>query len=331
MSKWMSTNGSNSDVVMSSRIRLARNLEDAPFPIRMSGEIRKSTVKKIFAAIKNSEYAGDFDLVELKNCSADKALSYAEKQLISNDFAENRDASFLLSKDEGVSIMLCEEDHIRLSAMEAGQNLQKAYEKANKIDNVFIQNLNIAFDDNLGFLTSSPANLGTGMKASFDLHLPAITENNMVLQLSSMVGKLGLSLRHLFSANSSFYRLSNQITLGITEQSAIDNMNAICAQIVKQERKLREYFASSEAFEDKVYRAMGTLLMARRIKSEELFELLSLVRVGISLGIIDKSYSDIGELFEKAQTSTIMAESDAEITADTASKIRAQIVRDKLG
>lgn len=331
MNKWYSGEGNNSDVVMSSRIRLARNLEDAPFPCRMSRDIRKSTVKKIFAAIKNSPFAGDFDLIDLSSMSEAQAVSYAEKQLISPEFANNREnASFLLSKDESVSIMLCEEDHIRLAAMEAGQNLAAAYARANELDDVFIKNLKIAFDEKLGFLTSVPTNLGTGMKASFDLHLPAIKQRDMIGQLSVTVGKLGLSLRPLFGSNGAFYRLSNQVTLGITEQSAIDNMNAICDQIVKQERNLREMLANREEFEDKVYRAMGTLLMARKLSTAEFFELLSLVRVGISMGYCEKSYKDIGELIQTVQTATVIAASDADITADTAAKIRAGLVREKL-
>lgn len=331
MNKWYSGEGNNSDVVMSSRIRLARNLQDAPFPSRMRGDIRKNTVKKIFAAIKNSPFAGEFDLIDLHDKSAAQALSYAEKQLISPQFAQNKEnAAFLLSKDESVSIMLCEEDHIRLSAMEAGQNLAAAYAKADKLDNVFIENLKIAFDDKLGFLTAVPTNLGTGMKASLDLHLPALSQRGMIGQLSAMVGKLGLSLRPLFQADGDFYRLSNQVTLGITEQAAIDNMNAICDQIVKQERALREVLSQREDYEDKIYRAMGTLLMARRISVNEFFELISLVRVGISMGYCDKSYRDVGDLIQTVQTATITAASDADITPDTVAKIRAGLVREKL-
>lgn len=331
MNKWYSGEGNNSDVVMSSRIRLARNLEDAPFPSRMNGDIRKNTVKKIFASVKNSPYAGEFDLIDLHGASQAKAYAYAEKQLISPEFAKMKEqAAFLLSKDESISMMLCEEDHIRLSVMEAGQNLEAAYARADKLDNILIDNLKIAFDEKLGFLTAVPTNLGTGMKASFDLHLPAIAEQGMINQLSVMVGKLGLSLRPLYGANGAFYRLSNQVTLGITEQAAIDNMNAICNQIVKQERAMREVLANREDFEDKIYRAMGTLLMARKLSESEFFALISLVRLGISLGYCEKGYKDIGDLMQAVQTATITAASDADITPETAAKIRAGLVRDKL-
>lgn len=331
MDKWYNGQGNNSDVVMSARVRLVRNMSDMPFPRRMSKEIRKTAVKKIYASIQNSPYAGEFDLIDLSKTDAYKAQSYGEKQFISQSFCrDNSNGIFLLSKDEDVSIMLCGEDHIRLLSMTSGQDLQGAYSKANAIDDVFIHNLKIAFDEKLGFLSALPTNLGTGMKASFDLHLPALAERGMVYQLSAMVGKLGLSLRHIYSGNGAFFRLENQITLGITEQAAIDNMNAICNQIVKQERTLREYYSAKEEFEDKVFRAMGTLLMARRLSTSEFFELISLVRAGISMGFINKDYTDVGSLISKVQTATIQSDSKADITVDTAEKIRAKFVREIL-
>lgn len=331
MGKWYSSESKNSDVVMSSRIRLARNLDDAPFPCRMSKDIRKNACKKIFAAIKNSPFAGEFDLIDLGSMDEAKAHSYAEKQLISDEFADHKEnAAFLLSKDESVSMMLCEEDHIRLSVMTPGQNLDEAYKKADKLDDVLIGNLKIAFDAKLGFLTAMPTNLGTGMKASYDLHLPALDERGMIQKLSTMVGKLGLSLRPIFDGNGSFFRLSNQVTLGISEGSAIDNMNAICDQIVKQERAIREYYSSKEDYEDKIFRALGILVMSRRLSEPEFFELISLVRVGISLGIIDKTYTDVGELIANTGDATIISCAEAEITPDTVLKIRAQLAREAL-
>ena len=195
MSKWYSGQGNNSDVVLSSKIRLARNLQKVPFPCRMSNEIRKSVCKKIFAALQNSSFAGEFDLIELSNLSDMEKIALAEKGFISPEMAQqNQYSAVLLSKDESCSIMLCEEDHIRLSVMHAGEDLKAAYKKADAIDDVFIKSMKIAFSDKLGFLTSNPMHLGTGMKASVALHLPAISERNMIGTLSAMVGKLGFSI-----------------------------------------------------------------------------------------------------------------------------------------
>ena len=150
MNKWYSGEGKNSDVVVGATVRLARNLADAPFPIRMNNEIRRNTVKKIFAAVKNSPYAGEFDLVDLSAVSSAQAYAYAEQQLISRRFARQKDQSaFLLSKDGSASVMLCEEDHIRLQVRAAGQDLEGAYAKADKLDDALLERLPIAFDERL--------------------------------------------------------------------------------------------------------------------------------------------------------------------------------------
>ncbi|MDE6506825.1 MAG: ATP--guanido phosphotransferase, partial [Eubacterium sp.] len=165
MSKWYNGGGADNDIVLFSKVRLARNLSDTPFKSRMSREIKRNTIKKLYACVKNSELAVDFNIVDLSAASDVKAVSYAEKQLISPEFAKEKGA-FLLSSNEDVSVMLCEEDHIRITAFAGGLATEKAYEQADKIDNVFIENMKIAFDESLGFLTASPINLGTGLKVT---------------------------------------------------------------------------------------------------------------------------------------------------------------------
>lgn len=136
----------------------------------------------------------------------------------------------MLSKDGSASVMLCEEDHIRLQVRAAGQDLEGAYAKADKLDDALLERLPIAFDERLGFLTAVPTNLGTGMQAMLDLHLPALAGQGLIDQLTVMIGKLGLSLQPLYDGHGSFYRLTNQVTLGITEKAAIDNVNAIATK-----------------------------------------------------------------------------------------------------
>lgn len=332
MNKWYQGEGNNSDVVLYSRVRLARNLADSPFPNRMNRDIRKAVSKKIYATIKSSDLANEFDMINLADVSKAKAYSYAEKQLISNDFAKQQDqAAFLLSKDESVSIMLCEEDHIKINSFAAGQNLDEAYKRANKLDDIFIYGLHLAYTDELGFLTASPINLGTGLKASFVLHLPALSQKNALYKLSSMVGKLGLSLRELYANGSGdIYILSNQVSLGISEKSAIDNVNAICDQIVKQERAAREELKENIDFEDKIYRTMGILKSARRLELTEFLNNLSLARLGISLGYFDIDYKTIGDMLYTLQNATLLDSAQADLTELMCAKLRAQIVREKL-
>lgn len=331
MSKWYSGQGNNSDVVLSSKIRLARNLQKVPFPCRMSNEIRKSVCKKIFAALQNSSFAGEFDLIELSSLSDMEKIALAEKGFISPEMAkQTRYSAVLLSKDESCSIMLCEEDHIRLSVMHAGEDLKAAYKKADAIDNVFIKSMKIAFSDKLGFLTSNPMHLGTGMKASVALHLPAISERNMIGTLSAMVGKLGFSIKPLFSGNGAFYELSNEISLGITEENAIDNLTAICDQIVAQERKFRNELMEYSDFEDKIFRAMGTLKMARKLTVKEFLELISLARLGVSMNSFDISYESIGNMMHSLGTASIISHAETEFSAEDADRMRAQYVRENI-
>lgn len=331
MSKWYSGQGNNSDVVLSSKIRLARNLQKVPFPCRMSNEIRKSVCKKIFAALQNSSFAGEFDLIELSSLSDMEKIALAEKGFISPEMAkQTRSSAVLLSKDESCSIMLCEEDHIRLSVMHAGEDLKAAYKKADAIDNVFIKSMKIAFSDKLGFLTSNPMHLGTGMKASVALHLPAISERNMIGTLSAMVGKLGFSIKPLFSGNGAFYELSNEISLGITEENAIDNLTAICDQIVAQERKFRNELMEYSDFEDKIFRAMGTLKMARKLTVKEFLELISLARLGVSMNSFDISYESIGNMMHSLGTASILSQAETEFSTEDADRMRAQYVRENI-
>ncbi|MCC8073320.1 MAG: ATP--guanido phosphotransferase [Clostridiales bacterium] len=331
MNRWYSTQGKNGDVVISSRIQTARNLAQVPFPNRMSDDMRKSVCKKIYAAVQNSDLAGEFDLIELPQLTDAKKISLAEKGIISPIMAQQTGYSaVLLSKDESVSIMLCEDDHIRMSVTVEGQNLEQAYEKSDKIDNIFIKNLHIAFDERLGFLTANPMNLGTGLKASIVLHIPAINARGMVSSLTNMVGKLGFSLKPLFGGKGDFFKLSNRISLGITEKSAIDNLNAICEQIIKQERVFRDELIKYDEFEDRIFRAMGTLKMARKLSTDEFYSLMSLVRLGISMGSFDESYEKIGTMLYTLGTATIISDVENGITPEEADKLRAQYVREQL-
>ena len=329
MGKWYKDECADNDVVLFSKVRLARNLSGTPFKSRMSREIKKSTVKKLYACVKNSELGREFEMIDLSGESDAKAVSYAEKQIISPEFAKEKGV-FLLSADEAVSVMLCEEDHIRITAFAGGLATEKAYERADKTDDIFINNMKIAFDERLGFLTASPINIGTGMKVSVALHLPAIKANGAVARLASMVGKLGLSLRPLYSESGAFYMLSNQISLGISEKSAIDNINAVTAQIIRQERNLREVMKNSEAWEDRLYRSYGTLKMARRLDYDEFIELISDARLGVTLGLFDDDLFTIEQLIRELADASVLCEAKSEDSPELVSKIRANIIRNKL-
>lgn len=332
MSKWYQGQGNNSDVVLYSEVRLSRNLADAPFPSRMSEEIRKSVTKKIYATVKSSPLATEFDLINLAEVSPAQAQAYAEQRLITREHLKNRDkASFMLSKNEDVSVLLCEEDHIKINAFAAGQDLAEAYRKADTLDDIFINAFKIAYSDKLGFLTASPMNLGTGLRATYALHLPALSRTNSLYRLSVMVAKLGLSLRELFKGGAGdIYLLSNQVSLGISEKSAMDNLAAICDQIVKQERAAREELKQNIDFEDRIYRTMGILKSARKLEQEEFLNSVSLARLGAAIGYLDISYETVGDMLYSMLDAALIASSEADLTQEMLAKLRAQLVRERL-
>lgn len=320
----------NSDVVMYSKADLVRNLAQTVFPIKMTDDMKKSVAKKVFASIKNSPLAQEFDLINTFDVSKAKALSYAEKDLISEDFAKQK-SSFLLSKSENISITLNEEDHIKITSFAPGQNPEEAYNKANDIDDILIKSLPIAFSEKYGFLTSSPFNLGTGLNVSVVLHLPALKQKGFILKLSSTVAKLGFILKEKYKdGTGDFYVLTNTVTLGITEKNAVDNLNAVCNQIVVQERNMREALKENPNFEDKIYRDLGILKLARKLSVEEFLNCISSVRLGISLGYFDYSYELIGNMIYNLFDATLVDSSKSDLTLPMCEALRAQIVREKL-
>lgn len=332
MNNWYSISGEGSDVCLASKIRLSRNISSLPFPVRMSDEVRKTVCKKVFACVQNSKLAGEFDLMELDKFNNIQKISLVEKGIISSQMAAQESyGAVLVSKDKSISVMLCEEDHICITVMSGCDNIDEAFRKANELDDIFVKNMHIAFDSRLGFLTSNPMKLGTGMTAAYMLHLPGICEKQMLSTLRNMVSKLGFSIRSVFEKGC-FYEISNDISLGITEQSAIENLRAIYQQIAKQEKVCRQDLIDYGNYEDKIFRAMGTLKMARQLSAEEFFSLVSLVRLGIAMNIFDNnegvSFEKIGEMLYSLGTASIIADTkDDSFTADEANKLRAGYIR----
>ena len=230
--------------------------------------------------------------------------------------------------------MLNEEDHIRLQVMYAGFALDEAYRTADKIDSQLSDKLQFAFDDRLGYLTQDPTALGTGMKASVVLHLPALVSSSQITKLITTVSKLGLSLRGSYgegaAAKGDLFRLSNTITLGISEKAAIENLKSIALQIAAQERVAREEIFKAPVTEDRIFRAYGVLKYARMIDTSEFMELISLVRLGAVKGIINMDCAQIEALMIHMQPATISLSVDRPLDRIERDKLRAQLVRQSL-
>ena len=235
-----------SDVVISTRIRFARNLREYPFPCRLSDEKKRKVASIVKEAVLDGHSARShsFRSIQMSDPTQEEAVSLVERHLVSPEFISDRQGrGLLLLDDESVSIMINEEDHVRIQVIDQGMKLNEAYELADKIDTLLDESLNFAFNEKLGYLTQCPTNIGTGMRASLMLHLPALQESGAMGKISASLSKLGIVLRGLYGEGTepsgAIYQLSKHITVGITERDAVKTLNDISMQLVQQERNAR--------------------------------------------------------------------------------------------
>lgn len=332
--KWYRLSGAEGDVVISTRIRLARNLTGVPFPAAMNPEQKQSVVEAVCAALRPLEEP--FRLADMGKLSPRDSLSLVERHLISPEFARSGAGSaLLLTENEEIALMVNEEDHLRLQVMRPGLDLDGAYERADRLDSALDEKLHFAFDQRLGYLTQCPTNLGTGMRASLMLHLPALQERGAIQQLAVTVSKLGLTIRGMYGEGTkpqgAIYQLSNQVTLGISEREAIDNLKGIAAQIIREERAGREQWQKNPHFEDMVWRSLGLLRTARLLTGDEFMALVSNLRLGIAMGVIpDIPLETAGALINDVQPATLMAAAGRDMEPAERDALRARTVRERL-
>ena len=294
MKNWINALGKNSDIVVSSRIRMARNLKKVPFPGKLNLEQARENINHIETAFFNNQKLKDkFNSYRLWENKPNFISTYLEKHLISADLMRGyKNAAFIVDKDETMSLMLNEEDHIRLQCVNKGFNLRDTYKEADKLDSNLEEYLDYAFDEKLGYLTACPTNLGTGMRASVMIHLPALTVNEEITSLLKGLTQVGMTLRGLYGegsrADGNMYQISNQISLGVTEEETLSNLEAVISEIILQEKKARERLVTQYKYEveDKIYRALGVLENSILLSMQEALEFLSHVRMGVEMGIV---------------------------------------------
>ncbi len=298
-SPWMDGSGDLSDVVISSRVRLARNLRDVPFPHLLEERQAKEVQSRVFNAAKElsaKTTKGSFSelqCIDLADISALDRQVLVEKHLMSPQHAQPGFGKGIITRaDEKVSIMVNEEDHLRLQCLYSGLELDEAWITASGIDDLLDERLDFAFDERTGFLTACPTNAGTGLRASVMVHLPALAMGDEVSRVLATVNKLGLVVRGLFGEGTegqgNVYQVSNQITLGQTEKEIIENLSLVAKQVVAEEKRFREtlYKTQRLALEDRIFRAWGILSNARSMSSQEAVKLWSDVRLGVELGMM---------------------------------------------
>ena len=293
--KWYEINGNGHDVVISSRVRLARNLEDFPFTPKLDAETSEKIAEKVVSALKTG-LGEELTVTDMRDSDTPKRL-LLEDHLVSPDFcADSPLARFLVTDSSGsLAVMINEEDHVRIQSIYPGFALEKAYETASHTDDVLAESVSLAFDETLGFLTACPTNLGTGLRASVMLHLPAMSAYGYIKSLAALMTKIGLTVRGMYGEGSEalgcLYQLSNQITLGISETDAIEKLEGAVKQIVAKERELRAQMLSDKNGDtaDKLWRSFGTLKYARKLDPAEAARLISNVRFGAVCGVIPEA------------------------------------------
>lgn len=338
---WLSGAGPEGEIVLSSRIRLARNLRSQPFPGRASaaelGEI-VAALQQVPAELGEAD-GHKYELAALDGLSPLARNVLVEKHIVSpSHITDPENRALIVRDDASVSIMVNEEDHLRLQCLEAGLNLGDALDKANAVDDIIEAKHNVAFMDTIGYLTACPTNIGTGLRASVMVHLPALVLTKQMGRMVAIATQLGLTVRGLYGEGSeaagNVFQISNQVTLGRNEQDIVTSLNGVVKHIVDKERMARELLLneSPDLLADRVWRAYGVLRYAQSICANEALSLLSEVRLGIDLGVIDEV---LPEVFTKLLVMTRPSflqnlAGDTVLHQADSNKLRAKLIRSSL-
>jgi len=311
--EWLKGTGPESDIVISSRIRLARNLADFPFLSRTTeadrAEIEKTLRNHVTSLQESGKFPREtlyFNVGELEEVDRQFLV---ERQLISREQAEGEGArAAVIDPSERFSVMINEEDHLRFQVMHSGLDLGSTWQQINELDDLIEEQATYAFSSKLGYLTACPTNVGTGVRVSVMLHLPALVITRQIEKVFKSLQKINLAVRGLYGEGSQamgdFYQISNQITLGLTEEELTKKVADVVPVLIDYERQAREFLVreSHETLHDRVSRAYGILRTAQTISSEETMHLLSSVRMGVNLGLInDLEIPTINKLFIHTQ------------------------------
>ena len=334
MNKWYEMNGKNEDVVVSSRIRLARNLANYRFADRISSEEAVELINNVSEVVMK-KYNEEFNCILMKDCSENKKKALKEKRQISNALVNRKDSAVLLSGDESISLMLNAEDHIRIQALSNGMNIGEAFIKANELDDFLDSEFDYAFDEKYGYKTTYPTNVGTGLRAGYTLHLPGLAVAKRISKIATELGRFGVKMKAVYGDDVGYgdlYQEATQKTLGQTEQEIINDLNDIVVQLIKQEREQRSYLYEKDRvkLEDGVYRSYGVLKYARKLTLRDSLTLLSEIMLGNSLGIItlepDARFC-VNKIIMDIQPAVINNTSRRPMSVEEADIIRAQYIR----
>ena len=337
--EWLKGTGPHANIVMSSRVRLARNLSKKPFTNKATKRELTETAEAIQTVMNGIDHfkgAMFFRIGELDNIDRKFLI---ERHLMSHEHATNPDGKGLVvSAEEILSVMVNEEDHMRIQVMQSGFNLEETWQIINAIDDKLSEKLDFAYSPSWGYLTACPTNTGTGMRGSVMLHLPALVMTKQINKVLAAISKLSFTTRGFYGegtqALGNFYQISNQVSLGHSEEDIIQNINGLIRQVIEQEEQARQALLvqNRPMLEDKIFRSLGILKNAYIISSQETVDLLSMVRLGVDTGIIkDVDRKAINELFIMIQPAHLQKLEGKKLAVTERDTRRATLIRKKLG
>lgn len=339
MLKWFDEKGKNDDVVLATRVRLSRNLNKYPFSTKMSdGDAKELVEEMIKICSEEKMLPGNTCSCNLTEMNENNRIALVERHILSPVMVEKKQSmGLLINEQETAELMINEEDHLRIQTLSGGMNIADAYVRADKIDDRISEKFDIAYDEKYGYLTTCPTNVGTGLRISYLLFLPALGLTGKINTLISEISKYGVSLRGAYEGGierqSAFFQISNQKTLGCSEQEIIENLNTIACQIVKQERVSREYLFTHNynAVEDQIYRSYGVLKYTKQIDSKQAVALLAQVMFGTKTGIVKlEEGENLYEMIMNIQPYAIQAKAGKSLGSMTRDRLRAEYVNKNL-
>jgi protein arginine kinase len=335
LGRWLDGTGPAADIVLSTRVRLARNLKEVPFTHRAREEQMAMVYSSVVSAVRKTPALVSSAALPMRELTPIDRQFLVERHLISHDLADNgRLRGLLLVPDESVSAMVNEEDHLRLQALSSGFQLRSAWEAVNTIDDDLGQDLDYAFGDELGYLTACPTNVGTGMRASVLIHLPSLVLTKQIGRVLQGITQVGLAVRGFYGEGSqimgNFFQISNQTTLGQSERETVEGLERVTRQIIDYEQRARDELLKDARvqIEDKIWRAYGALRHSRVISSQEVVNLSSAVRFGVALQLSGlASVPVLNELLIRSQPAHIQLAQGREMEQRERNVVRADYVR----
>jgi len=338
-SEWLRGAGPVSDIVISSRVRLARNLEKYPFTARASKASQSEVLRLAKESLGQSATLKRSLIFEIKDLDEIDRQFLVERHLVSREqivHAEHK--AVAIGQGEVISVMINEEDHLRLQVMQSGLNLQDAWSLIDTLDDELSETLPYAYSSDWGYLTSCPTNTGTGLRASVMAHLPSLVLTKQINKVLHTITRLGLTARGLYGegteASGNFFQISNQVALGRSEEELIENIERILKEVIHQEQTGRESLMANNRvqLEDRIWRAFGLLRHAKTVSSSEALDLLSAVRLGVDLGLMNGlDRKIVNEMFIFSQPAHLQKLEGKALSAKERDTKRAQLIRSRLG